>query len=348
MDKPKHEWGRMPEYMSPTSMNKFWSDREEYYLNYLALDRPPKFVQTKPMSVGSAFDAYAKSHLHKMLFDNWGVGDEFRFQKIFESQVDAHNRDWALIAGKECWDAYLISGSLGDLAAILKKSETDPRFEFTVKGTIGIEGTERGVPLLGKPDIHLTLKDEDGVIIQMIDDWKVNGYCAKMAVSPVPGYVKVRDGWKMDRMDHTPSHGKHHKDAVVLSIAGCMCNVAKPMELVNKDWATQVSTYAWLLGVPVGAKFIAAIDQLACGPADDGDRKIRIAQHRNIVGKDFQHEALQRYVEAWEVVNSDHIFRDISREDSLAKCEMLDKRAATLRGDGSERDNMFSEMTRGR
>lgn len=334
--------------MSPTSMSLFWSDRREYYLRYLAEDRPPKFIQTQPMSVGSAFDAYAKSHIHYVLFGNYGKGSAFKFEKIFEQQVDKENRDWALIAGKDCWDQYQFAGALSDLIKVLQQSETDPRFEFTVNGTVGIEGTERSVPLLGKPDIHITLVDIDTGKVHVIIDWKVNGYCAMRAVSPVAGYVMCRDGWNPNRGPASRTNNRAHKDAQVIEIAGHRCNLAKPMELVRTDWATQISTYAWLLGVPVGDKFIAGIDQLACGPAEDGGRLIRVAQHRNLVGSNFQHEALNKYVEAWEVINSDHLFRDMSREDSLAECEMLDKRAAALRGDGSDEDNMFAEMARGR
>ena len=87
--------------MSPTSVSKFFSDKDEYYLNYLALDRPPRMPQTAPMSVGSAFDAYAKAHLYKHLYGNFCQGDEFKFEVIFEQQVDVHQRDFALGAGKD-------------------------------------------------------------------------------------------------------------------------------------------------------------------------------------------------------------------------------------------------------
>ena len=226
------------------------------------------------------------------------------------------------------------------MVSIMEKSTSDPRFEFTVSGTI--KGSHREVPLLGKPDIYFTLTDDEGKVIHVIIDWKVNGYCARTAVSPTAGYTMCRDGWKGD---HSRSHNRVHKDAILSNMAGCPVNLNKPMEAVNESWAAQVSTYARLLGVPVGNQFIAGIDQLACGPHDSG-RRVRVAQHRNIVGQNYQHEAMNRYCEAWGMINSDHLFRDMSKEDSQARCEMLDGRASALRGEGTDDDNAFASMTR--
>ena len=61
------------------------------------------------MSVGGSFDAYAKSALHERLFGK-GAAPQFEFQTIFENQVEPHNRDFALEAGKYIFDCYVLTG----------------------------------------------------------------------------------------------------------------------------------------------------------------------------------------------------------------------------------------------
>ena len=59
---------RMPEYLSPTSLNVWKRDQEQFYLQYLAEKRPPREPQTQPMAVGAAFDAYVKSYLYNRYY----------------------------------------------------------------------------------------------------------------------------------------------------------------------------------------------------------------------------------------------------------------------------------------
>ena len=84
---------RMPKYLSPTSLSVWKRDKEQYYLQYLAEKRPPHEPQTQPMSVGSAFDAYIKSHLYNKLLPGGPLADQFDFMKIFTGQVENHNTE---------------------------------------------------------------------------------------------------------------------------------------------------------------------------------------------------------------------------------------------------------------
>jgi len=154
---------RQPKYLSPSSLACFYNDRTAYYLRYLADNRPPREKQTKPMAVGSAFDAYVKAHLEKCLF-----GKEL-FEELFESQVEEHNRDWAREAGKHVFDAYRVSGALKDLLIELQQSKEPPVFEGTINEEVN------GVPLLGKPDVFFINKYDAHIIF----DWKVNRQCRK-------------------------------------------------------------------------------------------------------------------------------------------------------------------------
>lgn len=322
---------RLPKYMSPTSLKTFEDDPVKYYLRYLADDRPDRDPQTEPMSVGSSFDAHVKSYLVEKLFGK--AEGKYELTALFEAQVERHNRDFALKAGKHCFDVYKKSGALADLMIDLNKSVGDPKFEFSIQGAIGgeREGKFRdiGIPLLGKPDVFFI--NSQGC--HCIFDWKVNGYCSKSGASPTKGYIGLRNS--------EGGNKGHHKDAHPMVINGIMINIAFFLEDVNMGWATQLAIYAWLIGEDIGAEFVIGIDQLACRKGD-----IRIAQHRSKISPDFQNLLFERLVIAWSVINSDHFFRDMSIEDSRMRCKLLDGRAEAVRGEGSSSDEWFKEFVR--
>lgn len=301
---------RHPKYLSPTSLAVWAENQEEYYLRYLAEHRPPRFPQTQPMSVGSSFDAYIKSDLHSKLFG--GKDLRFEFDTIFQNQVEEHNRDWALDAGKHAFESYKTSGAMYDLFKQLEEAKSEPRFEFTIQEEI------KGVPILGKPDVYFTHKAGQNIIL----DFKVNGYCSKHPVSPKRGYIRVRDGWD----NYPPSRivDVQHKDAFPMLHEGVIINISEHFETIDEQWSTQLATYGWLCGDEVGSEFIVAIDQLACKPHIENKPLIRVAEHRGLLGKEFQLETMSRYSELWEIIHSNHIFREMSFVDSSARCEMLD------------------------
>jgi len=301
---------RTPKYLSPTALGIWEKNKEDYYLQYLAEQRPPRFQQTQPMAVGSAFDAYVKAYLFEKLFGK--IDERFDFQNIFEEQVEVHNRDWALAAGQHAFDAYRNSGALADLLTELIKSKSEPRFEFTLQAII------EDVPILGKPDVWFVHRSGRPVIL----DFKVNGFCSNSPKSPARGYLKVRDGYGQTKTANTM-----HKDCVPMYMQDMLVNVNEFFESIDKSWGLQLCTYAWLMGSNVGDEFIVAIDQLACAPNSVSPDKpyIRIAEHRGTVGEDFQRKAIARYKECWETINSDHIFRDKTKEESAARCSTLDR-----------------------
>ena len=139
---------RKPEYLSPTALARWKKSPEEYFMYYLALDRPPRFPQTKPMAVGSAFDAYIKSYLHKEFF---GVPGDYELDKLLTTQVEKQNRDFARKAGLDCFNQY--RGHAEKLLLMLGKSFAEPRFEVSLKSEVKITMSEIMVPLFGKPDL---------------------------------------------------------------------------------------------------------------------------------------------------------------------------------------------------
>lgn len=319
---------RVIKYLSPTSIGLWEADQEEFYLRYLADDRPERLKQTHPMAVGSAFDAHVKSYLHRML--NETSDPAFEFETLFEKQVEIQNRDRALIAGKYVFEAYKISGALADCLLLMKGGA---QFEFTVTGQT--EGQIGDVVFMGIPDAHFkTVKSTDVIL-----DWKVNGFYSTK--SPSPGYVKIRDGF----INAKPSRNNNnaHKDCFVYRRDGVGVNVNCTLDKTDPVWARQLSIYAWMIGCPVGSDFIVAIDQLCCKPDQFMAPQIRVAEFRSLVSPEFQKQVFDSACNIWSITHSDHIFRHMSKDESGQRCATLDKMGATLRGG----DEWFRNITRG-
>ena len=307
---------RKIEYLSPSSYMLFQTDRENFYLDRLAAARPQRIAQTLPMSIGSAFDAYVKSHLHSCLYGEQTSG-KFHFETLFEKQVEPQNRDWAREHGKHAFKLYRQSGSLADLLADLKRAQGEIRFEDTVEGTV------EGVPLLGKPDLYFTNSEGHPVIL----DFKVNGWTGNSLTSPKPGYVRLRTCYE----DISLNHPVMHKNCYPQEFKGVRINGATTLDAVAVDWATQLAIYAWLLGAEVGSDFVCAIDQLACrGGGGKAFAEVRVAEHRLLLSKSFQVNLLDGIKETWAALESGHIFTNLSRAESDAKCAQLEDRANGL------------------
>lgn len=306
---------RKRDYISPSGISLWLKDPEAFYMKYLADAKPPNDPQTKPMSVGSAFDAYVKAYLHKAVIAD--KDPKYEFEALFEAQVEPHNRDWARKAGFHCYIEYKDCGALQDLLVELTHASQQPRFEFDVTGLVKLTETSTGVVLLGKPDLHYANAESNMVT----RDWKVNGYCGKNTTSPAKGYTILRESGK-------PS--KRHKDLVLASHKGMKINVALRLEDVNPDWARQISIYSWLCGAEIGEDFIACIDQLACSNNGTEMPNIRVAEHKTIVGKAFQLATYKQAEDLWDRCNSDWFFREVSKEESARKQTMIEDAAKLL------------------
>ena len=254
------------------------------------------------MAVGSAFDAQVKSFLHEKLV---GKDPAFEFNTLFEMQVEPHNRDAARRAGQTVFEAYKRQGALADILLDMEGCIGRPRFETAIEDRVSAASLVIGdVPFLGKPDIFFIAKSGARVIF----DWKVNGYYSKYNVSPKPGYVRIRT---MDK-----ANGSSYKSGMVMKKHGMDISISHPLEQVDETWANQLSIYAWLLGEAVGADFIVAIDQIACGNDGFGGKNYRIAQHRTTVSATHQTQLFKKAHTAWYAIQSGHIFFEKSREES--------------------------------
>ncbi len=317
------------QYLSPSAFKLFEEDAERYYKRYLAPVREPRQPQTRPMAIGSSFDAYVKSYLYEHLIGPT-AGTDYELETIFKQQVDEDVQEWAWEEGRWLFEVYKDQGALADLMLELSGHFGTPRFEFKLKGVIATTYGE--VTLLGKPDLYIINSAGHPVIL----DFKVTGYCGKYNKSPDKGYLKLRP---VNRM---------HKDCIPLMYNGMMINSMCGLEDSNAIWAMQTTVYGWLLGNDVGKEVLVGIDQIACNGAkrDEFDRpEIRIASHRATTSRQWQIALFERMVDAWRTINSDHFFRNMSEEASQRYCDNLDRECRELNGEGNEDDVWFSQAT---
>ena len=302
-------------YLSPTSLGLWEADREQFYMKYLAEGTERQENQSPAASVGSAFDAYVKSSLYKDVIA--GDDPKYSFDYLFETQVETQNRDFAKTAGQHALSCYTYSGNYDGLRKDLMDSVYQPQFEFKLEGTI------EGVPLIGKPDLrYIHAKGVD-----IVADWKVNGYCSAHATSPAKLYARVRDGQEL--LKPSKNDGNSHPGYVPLDFKGLEIGTHY-LEEVNKDWGTQLTIYSWLLGEPIGSEeFVVRIDQLVCKPGTPPT--IRVANQFARISADFQRTLLVRLQDCWRVINSGHIFQELTLEESIERCELLDQ-MATIEG----------------
>jgi hypothetical protein len=329
-------------------MTLWEAEPDDFYMKYLAENRPARMPQTEPMSVGSAFDAYVKAELHEALFGA-GADPEYELRPLFDSQVEEHNRDWAWKAGEYCFDRYKFMGAYDELLKLLEQSIEDPRFECKLNGVLGA----LEVPFTGKPDCRFVLDLGQGRI-SVVLDWKVKGFCSKSAPSPSKGYMLCRDAYEpIPNAKGVPkssqSHEKSHKLYMEHDFRGLTIN-RDYMENCSKDYADQCSLYGWLLGEPVGSEALIFIDELICKPtgnALEGQYPLlRIANHRARVKPEYQQKLIERVESCWSAVTSGHIFPDVSREESDLRIKLLDDVAIGLASDGSPEEDFFSEVVR--
>lgn len=284
-------------YLSPTSVRLYYTDAEKFYKTYLSKNRTPRPPQTVEMALGSAFDARIKAHLYKKLINK---GDQrFDLDTLYEAQVEPQNRDKVANTSKHVFDFYFKNG-LSDLLRDMAGSLTEPRFEIEVKGQV--QRNLHQVPILGRPDVVYTNREGCLVIV----DWKVNGYYSKYDYSPEKGYINRYPDMKV------------HKSTIPHKYKGMMIGTL-PMEEIKQEWADQLSMYSWLLGGYVGKEIITAIDQIVGKP-----EKIKVALFRAKVSQDYQVSLFEKVRNLWEYIQEEHIFRDISKEESIQRCKLLD------------------------
>lgn len=320
---------RTPSRISPSALARFEKDRESYYLTYCAEPRTPRDPQSKPASVGSAFDAFVKGRLMKEI-----LGIEMT-EELFETQVESHVRDFAREAGQHCMASYVHSGAYKRLTDLLEGSQGDPQFEFTSEIVLGDD-----LHISGKPDCQFIHRNGAHIVL----DWKVNGYCGKGSTSPSKGFACCFDGVGFDKPSR--SHGKSHKLFEPVEHLGIMVNKYN-MEQISIDWADQLTMYGWMAGEPVGSQnTICCIEQLVGKGVPGGKPQMRVASHVTRVSVAHQMGLYERLLAMRAALNAGHIFTELSKDLSASRCKQLDAMAQSMLSDGSPEGDFFAKCAK--
>lgn len=310
---------RTREYLSPSAIKLFFEDIEQFYKRYLSDITTPRYPQNPAMAIGSGFDAFVKSYLHSAIFGE-NYDDRFKLENLFETQVEEHIRGEIWDEAKYCFECYKNSGALADLLTELNQASKTPQFEVELTTIINdpslsVSCQFDDLTLLGKPD--LIYHNREGHLV--VHDWKVNGYFSKSPKSPEQGYMRLRS------MAGPGFDDKQHKHCVPKMYKGTLINADMEFEDVNPDWAAQVAIYGWILGQPIGSDFIASIDQIVCARQDYSKPVIRVAEHRALIGRDFQIMTFAKAQFVWDCIKSGHIFKDMTKDESERRCKVLDE-----------------------
>lgn len=255
---------KFPKYMSPSSFKLFQTNKKKYFIKYMSGIKVAN-AQSKAMAAGSAFDVLVKNQLR----DDLGLTSK---RDSLEESVDPTHLAWAKLNGPNIMTQYVNSGAYKSLLAYLDKSIIEPQFEFKLTRTYG------GVPILGYPDVYWVTPEG----LDVIADFKVNGYCS--TAKPKSTWIQA---WP---------EPKRRKFVGKRMYKGVFVHASEYFEACNKDWANQMTMYAWMMGA--GEDFVVSIEQLAFA----GD--LIVARHAGRVGPDYQDWLLKSLQDAWATIQS--------------------------------------------
>jgi hypothetical protein len=119
------------------------------------------------------------------------------------------------------------------------------------------------------------------------------------------------------------------------------------MEFCCTEYADQLCLYGWLLGEKIGDEnTVFGIEELCAKFMGEGNPPtLRYARHRGRIKADYQLRLAERVKACWQAITSGHVFADMTREESDARCQVLEETAVGLDGN-SELEQWFSKMTR--
>lgn len=308
---------RTPKYISPSALSKYLSDREQYYLDYLADNRPPRQPQTPAMAIGSGFDAAIKCCIANEVLDV--CPDELMYERLKLDSVEAHNLTphqeayWLYI-----FDKYLASGSMADLIRDMEIGQHSI-LQGTVAATVSCFTQE--VPLLCKPDLFCV--GEDDFITVM--DWKTKGLMGSTNVSPTPKYVRVRDSWGLEAGKPGSNKDMPHKAAAVIKSRGMEIS-SVPLEEIDRSWAIQLTIGAWCIAKAPEEDFLGVIHQIVPHWLSTSKNPyVRVAQYYARPSKEFIRWLKGTLDDMWNAIQSGYIFTDLTVEENDERIQSLDK-----------------------
>ncbi len=314
----------IPSHYSPSSCSKFYQDREEYFLQYLAKTRAPRMKSTPAMNIGNVYDSLV-THAIAVMF--YGLEDvrtqtEFSMETLMEACHEDHlDMDEQLAIATDMFNQFKATGAFASLCADLRKA--DP-------GSIKMQqkcyyNDPAGFTLFGYMDLSFTIGD-----VQIIRDFKVNGRFSKAGAALIKGY---QEAYPLDvkrvKYPHKDCFMTTHKCGLRFSL-GC-ASKAIP------QYARQLATYGWSLNgnkAPV-ENLLLGIDQVSCKMGGTRVPEIMFGKTSHFIKPDAQMQLLNEYRAMHETIISGHLFDSLTREESDAKCVELNNLAAGMQDDGS-------------
>lgn len=293
-------------YISPSGLFCWRADKDEFYRRYVARNRPPRPVQTMPMAVGSVFDGLIKA---------WVDGGTGRMNEWVDAYMEGADEDVdmtdessrveALGHGKSAWYTYKEEGGLGTLEKLLDGADS-----INTEGDMLID--VEGVPIRMKQDLIVKRGD-----VWVVLDWKVNGWMAKSRISPSKGWWSCGGG---GHRDHVPG------------VVGDVAVDLGDFKTLNPKWWTQLQTYSW--GVGTGDGEVVGLIHQVLG-------RDRVCFYGGVLGCGAG--LLDEYRSVVEIARSDWFFRELSKEESIDRCQGLELAASAFKG-SSEEDEWYNGM----
>ena len=268
---------KLPSSLSTSALILSERQPNRYYATKLVndpiIERDP---QGLPAAVGSAFDYYIKC---KLIADKFHHKEDMLegIKKGVESNI-VEAFQW----GKSTYEIYAMKAFDEDEYADV---------ELWIGKSIQYKGTK--IPLYGKLDAtSYDVLPITGKTIIIPFDWKLSGYSSKDTRSPYPYYY-----WSCE--NGIILKGKH-KDYVV----------DVPFHYINEDWATQLCTYGWLIGMPPGIPFPARIDMLCF----DRGKKVTITKYRGLITAEWQERVAMRYKNLWDSLMDESFLNNLASQ----------------------------------
>lgn len=276
---------RKPKYLSPSSLASLESNPTRFYFERCGPKhlRPKKFQQTGPMAVGCGFDSMVKFKLGRML----GKPIEPDFLEQTVDAVYLSPESFVLWESVRAIRAYFDSPA----ARVALKDGLSDVETFVEPRVVYDHGRDVGVPIWGKPDASELAE------LAVVWDYKVTG--------SITGSGKVNPGYK--RLWYHDGYSWRDEGPHIRCLEG--------MHTLNKSWATQLCMYGWLLGVPLGTRFMGAIEQIVMVEPPEVASGVRIAQIRAPITPDFQQEVFDRLLRGWSLIQNERLVPEMSMMD---------------------------------
>ena len=310
---------RMPDYISPSQVSLFYSDREEYYMRYLSDNRLPRLPQTDAMALGGAVDSHLKRALAKRYLDPSDArleeGGEYSLSEMLSHAIEPHlDAERLTELGRELFSHYVESGAWERLIADMDKMDAG---SLCMEQSVFYTCPTTGMKLMGKPDIAFK---RNGV--GHVYDMKVNGFFSKNGASPLKNHI-----WNSyDHMAHKDVVQHRHACGTLVDVSG----------FFSPDYVRQISTYSWAL-FGRDSLVIGGIEQLACKALKGNERRpprsvvsgvgVTYVSTRALIGSAVQDALFDEYLRMFRCLQSGWIFDHLSRSESDDLCATLESRS---------------------